>query len=174
MTTLAYLDGMLAADSQETFDDCGKSLCQKLYYIHKGPNKGDWLGTVGGTFSSHVFLEWYINPRKNRRPELVDFKDSDDEDAFRTLIMKPNGDLYLSSASCVLVPKKTVYFASGHGAAYAMGAMALGKSAGDAVWVACKHDDATCPPVYMAKSGSSELVEIPKPTWLNMDLTERK
>ena len=169
MTTLAYKDKTLAADSQETFEECGKSLCQKLYYISRGPNKGDWLAISGGSFSSRVFLDWYINPRA-RRPELVDFKDSDDENAFRILVMKPSGALFLGSASCVLIPKEAQHFASGHGAAYAMGAMSCGWNAQDAVWVACKHDDATCPPVYYAQAGSKKLRKAEQPRRLRMAL----
>lgn len=169
MTTLAYRGNQMAADSQETFDDSGKSLCQKLYFISAGPHKGDWLALCGGSFSSRVFVDWYSNPRK-RRPELVDFKDSDDEDAFRILIMKPDGKLFLSSASCVLIPKVAPYFAAGHGAAYAMGAMACGKSAGDAVWAACKHDEATCAPVWVAIAGKKELKIVKKPRGLSLGL----
>jgi len=162
LTTLAYRDKTLAADSQETFDDSGRSLCQKLYHIGKGPHRGDWLAICGGSFSSRVFVDWYENPRR-RRPELVDFKDGDDEDAFRILIMKPDGKLFLASASCVLIPKVAEYFAAGHGAAYAMGAMACGRTAGDSVWVACKHDEATCPPVYAARAGEKTLTAIKRP-----------
>lgn len=166
MTTLAYRGKILAADSQETFDDSGKSLCQKLYFITKGPNKGDWLAICGGSFSSRVFVDWYTSPRNSRRPELVDFKDSDDEDAFRILIMKPDGRLFLASASCVLIPKVADYFAAGHGAAYAMGAMACGKTAAESVWVACRHDEATCPPVYFARAGQQRLIELKRPRGL--------
>jgi hypothetical protein len=135
MTCIAYRDGIIAADSQETDGNNIKTPCQKLFRIAKGKNKGHILATQGASFSGMVFVDWYAGAREEMPSSDRDLIDSDD--AFGILLLTPKG-LFEVDKSCRPVPISTSFYAIGDGGPIAMGAMEMGASARRAVAAACK------------------------------------
>ena len=137
MTCIAYRNGVLAADSQETDGNNIKTPCQKLFRIAKGKNRGHIVGTQGASFSGMVFVDWYSGDRPEMPSSERDLIDGDD--GFGILILTPQG-LYEADKSCRPVPVSAPFYAVGDGAGIAIGAMEMGASAKQAVQAACKHN----------------------------------
>lgn len=140
MTCIAYRDGIMAADTLEVFADAGKTFCAKLYRVPSGKNRGDILGLSGGSFIGNILRKWYLDPARNPLPDLAAYKDEDDEDGARALVYKKDKTLWLMNATGSLIPRHDNYYSIGAGAPYAMGAMAAGKSAAQAVRIACRFE----------------------------------
>ncbi len=131
MTCIAWKDGIIAADSRATWQTGDFELCQKLYKVPRGPNKGHILGTQGATSSGMAFVEWYMNPKKEK--PAIQFED----EYFTIVVVRPEG-VFTFDDHLVQLPCLHKFYAVGSGAPYAMGAMERGASAIQAVRVACK------------------------------------
>lgn len=143
MTTIAYRNGIMAADSMESSDICEP--CIKLYRVKRGRNKGHIVGTAGAMFSGMVFLDWYSGGRKHMPSSDRDIVSDDDD--FMCLILRPDG-LFKVNKSCRPVLVEAPFYAIGHGAGVALGAMEKGASARRAVEAACKWDPYTRGPIH--------------------------
>lgn len=143
MTTIAYRDGIIAADSRVTVHtEAGgarKHLCTKLYRkrITEGRKTFDVvIGTAGESFSALVFLDWYGSGKP--MPDALRDLGGD----FTCLILRPDG-LYEADVYCR--PEKIIedFYAIGSGSKEAMTAMRCGKSAVEAVRLAAMSDPYT-------------------------------
>ena len=132
MTTIAYRDGIIAADSQQSWDS-HKTKCEKLFRA----TDGSVIGTSGDTFSSMMFVDWYNNKRRTK-PDLTLI---DIEEDFLCIILKKDG-LWTVNKFFHMVKDRNEQdmLAIGSGAAAAMAAMLMGASAEKAVEIACKVD----------------------------------
>jgi len=139
MTTIAYRDGVIAADTQETWDDGSFTPCKKIYRISSSDAEidGHIVALAGGSYSAEVFLEWYENGDWNDPPDLVNL-DADED--FEALVVKNDGTLWTCNRLFAFIPIKVDYFAMGSGGKAALGAMAVGATADEAVRAAMKHD----------------------------------
>lgn len=148
MTTIAYRDGILAADSWATFNtEAGGSrrhLCTKLYRkrITEGKKTFDVvLGTAGESTPALLFVDWYGSGKPI--PEMLIHHGGD----FSVLILTPKG-LFEADMMCrpdlILEP----FYAVGSGAKAALAAMHCGKSAIEAVRIAAKLDPYTGGRIY--------------------------
>jgi ATP-dependent protease HslVU (ClpYQ) peptidase subunit len=148
MTTIAYKDGIIAADSQATWEDGSGQieLCNKLFLIRSGSHAGEIVATSGSTSPGMVFIDWYENPKKQK--PRIQFEDDD----FVCLVLNWAG-LYVADTYCRLVKVKEPFYATASGAPFALGAMAAGASAKQAVQIACKYSAYSCPPVVTMKLG---------------------
>ncbi len=129
MTTIAYRDGVIAADSQITFENRRDGKTLKIRRL------GRILAGAAGSASQCVaFLDWLQRGAPGHPPRL--FSNEYRLDAFVVLtggrIMAFNGEAMLHFRSDLM--------AIGSGAAYALGAMACGATAAEAVAVAAKFD----------------------------------
>lgn len=143
MTTIAFRDGIIAADSRMTYStEAGgsrKHLCTKLYrnQITEGKRTFDVIiATAGQSSPALVFVDWYGSGKPI--PDVLLNIDSD----FTCLILRPDG-LYEADAFCR--PDKIIedFYAVGSGAKEAMTAMRCGKSAVEAVRLAAQSDPYT-------------------------------
>lgn len=131
MTTIAYRDGVLAADSAVSVNDLLSASMRKIVCRADG----DMAGAAGHAAYCCRFLEWFSSgetveaPKATRGDYYVD----------RGVIFRRNGDIKIYEElgrSIVRAP----YFAIGSGSHLAIGAMHAGASAPEAVRAAIAHD----------------------------------
>jgi hypothetical protein len=143
MTTIAYRDGIIAADSRLTYATVGggsrKHVCTKLYRkrITEGRKTFDVIiATAGEASPSLIFVDWYGSGEPI--PDMLKIQGGD----FTCLILRPDG-LYEADVYCR--PDKILdsFFAVGSGAKEALAAMHCGKSAMQAVGIAARIDPYT-------------------------------
>jgi hypothetical protein len=148
MTTIAYRNGVLAADSRCTYEDpsAGTQVfkCEKLFRKSIPNAEGQMeeviLATQGETFSGMLFVDWYGSGKEP--PELLIHGDAE----FTVLILKKDG-LYEVDRWCRPIKVLEDFYAVGSGSKAAMGAMFMGADAAKAVDVACKIDPYSALPI---------------------------
>lgn len=138
MTTIAYRSGTLAADTLIAYHAITNGSREKIERC------GDYLVAMAGATWIRTILEDWV--RAGCDPNEVPEQLLDNESKFAALIVDSDG-LAHEFDSGYLVPVHADYTAIGSGALLAMGAMAHGASAEQAVMVAAKHDKATGGPV---------------------------
>lgn len=143
MTTIAYRDGVMAADS-------------RAYTGNRAPigrkTKVRRLldGTLIGCSSlipgqSEAAINWFENGADASDPPPGDCKTA-------ILAVRPGGEVFFSSDSWFLSgPLHGEFFAIGSGNEYALGAMAMGASAERAVELACELDIWSAAPITVLK-----------------------
>lgn len=141
MTTIAYKDGLLVGDKLAYGGKYEPSpgLKTKIHRISSGPMQG-WLcgistNCVGG---DKVLLAWIERGAPFGRDGEVF------PDRFTVLLVDPLGRLHLAyDAVCLSGPIESEFYAIGTGAPYALGAMAVGRCAIEAVHAAARFDPHT-------------------------------
>lgn len=143
MTTIAYRDGVIAADSWATYwTEAGGSRrhsCTKLYrkWISQGRKRREVIiGTAGESTPALLFVDWYGSGQPV--PDLLRDLGGD----FTCLILSKEG-LFEADVYCRPDRVQDEFFAVGSGAKCALAAMACGKSAVDAVRIAARFDPYT-------------------------------
>lgn len=130
MTTIAYRDGVLAADSRAADQTVKSYGIQKLYRLKK---KGAIIGTAGSIVKCQAFVKWYANKR-HRAPKLED-------DDLSAIVLHRDGRVELFEDSVESIEWNPAEpLAVGTGAPAALAAMACGKTAAEAVEIACRID----------------------------------
>lgn len=139
MTTIAYRDGVIAADTRGTDDGYHPGIyrTQKLFVV----GDGDIIGTAGDDSTGMVFVDWYGSKKLGRRPKPPERLVTGEAD-FCCLVLTREG-LFWYDKWCR--PNKIYddFYAIGSGGSYAMGAMAHGASAEEAVKTAMRWDPNT-------------------------------
>lgn len=149
MTTVAYRDGIMAADSIMSCTEDGEyewlRPTRKLFRLSTGAFKGGLAGTAGTNGSGLVFLKWIQDQWAGAVDEFSrpDLKDGE----FTCLILTP--DQRLLEYDQWLEPEEITmpFHAIGTGAPIALGAMYAGASAKEAVEIACKVSPHSAGPV---------------------------
>ena len=145
MTTIAYKAGIIAADSRETYcTDAGGSTvsrCEKLFRKKVG-RREVIIGTAGGTYAGMLFVDWY-GSGKDRPAVLTDL---DLEEDFDVLILE-HGKVFTCNHLCRPVEVLDPFCAIGSGRKAALAAMHCGRSAREAVRIACLLDPYSAPPI---------------------------
>jgi hypothetical protein len=142
MTTIAYRDGVLAADSRLTVDygsGARKHQCKKLFRkrITEGKKSYDVIiATAGESSPGMVFYDWYGSGKPI--PDMFLHMGGD----FTCLVLTPKG-LYEYDVYCRGELIEEDFYAVGSGAMAALAAMWCGKSALEAVRVAARIDPFT-------------------------------
>ena len=149
MTTIAIKGGIMAADSQATISTeeggSNRTLCEKIYRVGN-----DIIGLAGESAPGLVFLDWYIQTMTAPTliaPEMLVHGEAD----FTALVLKHQGSAFEYDKWCR--PERVIdydvkkCYAIGSGRKVAMGAMLAGKSAKDAVEIACSEDAHSGKPV---------------------------
>jgi len=142
MTTIAYKDGVLACDSAITDGHLriiGGGL-NKFFRFEDDDGAGCWVACAGSLSQGLRFVQWFCG----HNDELTD----KEQDEMEALVLYDDGTVELYDAC--LVPSvwdPTRSLAIGSGAAIAMAAMACGKTAAEAVELACEMDIYTAGPV---------------------------
>lgn len=142
VTTIAYRDGILAADSRLTVDygsGARKHLCKKLFRktVTEGKRTFDVIiATAGESSPGMVFHDWYGSGKPV--PDLFLHLGGD----FTCLVLRPDG-LFEFDVYCRPERIEEEFYAVGSGAMAALAAMHCGKSALDAVRIAARLDPYT-------------------------------
>lgn len=133
MTTIAWKSGHMAADTQMTIGNCSMQT-EKVYGI---PGLGV-IGIAGaGSIMSRV-LEWWANGCEGEAPKLTEEERNRDLTC-GALLATSTGVFILEDGIYPNVVKQD-YVAIGSGSDFAMAAMAMGKSAEEAIREAMRHD----------------------------------
>jgi 20S proteasome alpha/beta subunit len=136
MTTIAFKDGVMAADSRAVADGMGITSSQKLFKI-KVKRTEHLIGGCGWHPSLLMFNEWY----KTRDKELASRIHTQcvGDKSFEALIWTGK-KLYSCDESLMIGEEFEQACSIGSGAAHAITAMDCGKSAVEAVRLAAKRD----------------------------------
>lgn len=130
MTTIVYREGVLAADSQAYCGSRRVSLGTKVKVrrLEDGTLIGASSSIVGATDD---LLDWYEHDTP--LPEKYD--------SFQLLVVNPDGSAFLAFDNTSLSgPITGDYYAIGSGEDFALGALAMGASAEEAVRIASQFD----------------------------------
>lgn len=133
MTIICYKDGTLASDS--AVDLCGVmslSVCK----IAKSPD-----GSVGGASGCGSDCEQFLDWLRQDRPAKHDMRvrPEDDEDAMCAFYVLPNGWIGVVYNALEQGVHEGPWYAEGTNNTFAMGAMAAGASAEEAVRLTIQH-----------------------------------
>jgi 20S proteasome alpha/beta subunit len=127
MTVIAYRDGALASDSLCTCADVRASSTVK---IARCPD-GSLCGASGYSGDAAAFIRWCVAGRpEDAKPKLT---------SLCALVISPSGEILMFEESLNWAVLDAPYYATGSGHALAIGAMAHGASAVEAVAIAIKH-----------------------------------
>lgn len=126
MTVIAYDGKILAADKQATYGST-------MFPVKKIFRLGDELLAGAGDWSEcNTFAKWYVDGCPlDKKP---DFKNG------VSMLLIKNGEIWKYEDELVPFKIDMPFWALGSGADFAMGAMAAGKNAVEAVEIACKFD----------------------------------
>lgn len=140
MTTIAYRDGIMAADSGSWMGDATFPWARKLA---RGSD-GTLYGVAGDAASCQSFLEWVDGGCNGPRPEAV--KVEEDRSSYIVLVAPKSGRLRILTATGAEV-YDAPYFAIGGGNVGALCAMHAGADAIGAVEAAIMHAPSALGPV---------------------------
>lgn len=143
MTTIAYRAGVLAADS-----------CMRVLGHYAGTAKklirltdGSWLGMSGYHEDGELVANWLnAGAVAETRPRL--------SDEAGVLHVRLDGTAAHYEQLCHAIPMLDAFWAGGTGAPFAIGAMAAGASAEEAVRIACQYDVYSREPVEVVRVGA--------------------
>ena len=154
MTTIAYTKGLMACDSCWTLGDHQVTSLIKITRLASGA----LLGQAGDNDSREMedFLKKVKAPKNlPYRKDLLDLKID-----FAGLLVLPAGQIYRVNCrekpddyndEVGFTPISRKYAACGSGTMFAIGAMAAGKTALEAVEIAAEHDINTRAPVHVVR-----------------------
>lgn len=133
MTTIAYRDGILACDGQTTFSNV--SIYNNAVKITK--SEDGWL--CGGC-GDYAVLQHFLNWAEKRKGKFkLPSEELFDHNEYDLIMISPNGVVHTRAIS-LWQTHQPEYDAWGSGAQIAVGAMAYGASAIEAVECAIRHD----------------------------------
>ena len=141
MTTIAYRSGVMAADSMVSI---GNLVFGEMRKVARGPN-GELAGASGEACDVAAALAWVEDGMTGQCPDLLQ--------GTELLIAAQNGPVLFRDRDRPLYPIFGEFFALGSGSAIAMGAMAAGASAEEAVKIACRFDKGTGGEVQVIRHG---------------------
>ncbi len=127
MTTVAYRDGVLAADSQATNADLRTGTAQKVFGLHDG----SLAAGLGAACQALPLIEWLRNGKQGERPPTGDGAVIHVEADDKITVYDSGGWQELD---------RQPFRAWGSGAGLALGAMSAGASAEEAVAIAIRFD----------------------------------
>lgn len=127
MTVIAFRNGVMAADTQATWDETLKTGGEKK--IHGA--RGALIGIAGDTTSGEIFVRWFRAGRPDKRPRIP-------ADKFDALVAFQDGSLAVFDNRLQQIDVSSEFFAVGSGREVALGAMEVGASASQAAAAAIK------------------------------------
>lgn len=132
MTTIAYRDGVMAADSGVWNGDACSAWARKLA---KGSD-GTLYGIAGNAAQGTTFLKWVDGGCRGEQP--IPERTGEDGSSFVVLAVSKGGPVRIITARGD-EEYDAPYFSIGGGAATAYGALFVGASAKDAIAAAVEH-----------------------------------
>lgn len=132
MTTIAYRDGVIAADRGTS---AGSLLTYQRTKIARNP-AGDLLGACGSTAINQAHLDWFRGGEKGPQPEL---KARGGGDCDIAIIVRV-GEAIIEMDDDGSYPINELFTAIGSGREFALGAMFAGATAEEAIEAAMRYD----------------------------------
>ena len=137
MTTIAYRNGILAADTGVYSNGFCEARVSKIRKVLAG-----LVGSSGNASHFKQFYTWVATNSERDRPKL------DREDSFDGIHVKPDGSIFIYDRFMVAIPiHNTEFYALGSGREIAMGAMAMGAAPAEAIRIACRFDTHSIEPI---------------------------
>jgi len=137
MTTIAYRDGCMAADTQAYLGRGEPGHARKLK-VHRLVD-GSLLGVSSSIVGAALRLVDWVNGGCDQQSMPV-IKDGEREHEFEMLRVFEDGVVHYFNDTYHWTVIEARYFAIGSGSKYALGAMSAGCSASGAVAIACEFD----------------------------------
>ncbi|WP_395406324.1 hypothetical protein ACHMW6_06530 [Pseudoduganella sp. UC29_106] len=128
MTTIVCDRKSMAADKRIS----GDGVTFKTAKIHRV--RGALIGFCGNPEQALQFIEWRRNP--GAKPTFA-------EPSFEAIELTADGQLLWWGSEMMAIPIHDKFYAIGTGAAFALGAMAMGASPKSAIQIAARYDSAT-------------------------------
>jgi hypothetical protein len=138
MTTVAFRDGVMAADSRGNDEHVGIVPIPKVFK-KKIKGKEYIFGVAGYWEAAMMFIEWYRTRDNALHERLMKLTGDNDFD----VLIWDGKKLMCADAFMYPVEVTEEYYAIGSGAAHAITAMDCGKSARQAVQMSMKRDPST-------------------------------
>jgi len=146
MTTIAYRDGIMAADTLMTGGDIRRGRATK---IRRTP-KGELIGCTGRADICQLFMDWadagFPTDAKPTLPNSADM---------HAIVVFPDGSMASYAETLLPTHFRSEYCTQGSGNEIALGALAMGASAVEAVECAIRFD--------IASGGEIETVSLEEP-----------
>lgn len=134
MTTIAYRDGIMAADSLVTSNDVRRGAVAKIGRFGVGI-AGGIVGYAGWSGLLDTVVSWLENGAPaDARPTLHP------DTSFSAIVVWPNGIVTILDKTFIRTDIDGEFFAEGSGNEFALGAMAMGAKARQAVEIAARFD----------------------------------
>ena len=139
VTTIAYRDGILAVDSQVSDGNRFDGTMQKWARGH------GWIAAMAGAANRFEVMKTVtIDPENVPAFEKTALSENEE-----LIIVTEAGVFFCNSNG--LLKFDADFYVAGSGGSLAMGAMAAGATAEQAVQIACKYDIKTCEPVHVLR-----------------------
>lgn len=148
MTTIAYRDGVIAADTGMSYGNSRHGECSKIARNHRG----DLAGAAGAAGFVAPFLRWFSTGEGDGPDKPVPKSDNSGSDI--SFIVRAGGSIEVQDSGgsyTVTAP----YYAIGSGSPEALGAMFAGADPEMAVRAAMQHDSHTWGDVVILKRDES-------------------
>lgn len=144
MTTIAYRDGVLAADSGNWHSNV---LYRSALKVARGPD-GSLHGVTGSAADAETYIRWVQSGMEGDAPKPDAINREEGRSAFIALVVPPSGDLVRVWTAYGWEDHHGVQFmAVGAGSEMAIGAMAAGATAEQAVAIVAEHSTYAALPV---------------------------
>lgn len=157
MTTIAYRDGVLAADSRATYENMIVPGNDRKLHAAARRGRATIAAYTGASAFEAKLLDWLDNNDRNPPPDgsgtmvLMESREDRENPTFHELWVVEDGALYEETAD---------FMAWGSGAAYALAAMHCGADAAEAVRIASLCDAKTAGPILTGRFDSEGRIAI--------------
>lgn len=148
MTTIAYRNGIMAADSGNWYGSAVHPWTRK---VARGPD-GTLYGASGNAAECASFMAWVDGGCLGDRPKAKEVgADDEARSSFSVLVASPDGCLSLVTARGAELYPGAPYMAIGAGAETAFGALYMGATAEQAVEATIMHGNGAVGPVQSVR-----------------------
>lgn len=150
MTTVAYRDGIMAGDSGNLYSNV---MYRGAVKVARGPD-GSLHGITGGAGDAGEYIRWVLAGMPGEAPKPEPTNREEGLSAFVALVVPPGGSvLRLWTAFGWEDHHGVPFFAIGAGSEMAIGAMAAGATAEEAVAIVAEHSTYAAHPIRTVSLG---------------------
>lgn len=144
MTTIVYRNGVMAGDTA-VFDR--GTYCGEMRKVYK--HDGWLLGGAGAVSEMVQFRDWFLDNREGKPPEVK-------ADQSEFMIVSPTGVVHWCGSAQSMCEMTGTFFAIGSGFEVAVGAMAHGATALQAIEIAADLNNMTRRPIIVERLDNME------------------
>lgn len=135
MTTIVYRDGIMAADSCVSYNDAKTAAVTKIWEV-----EGTLIG-VSGSLSALAMVRSVVTDAGSIWPAMAR------DEHCSGIMVAPSGVIHFVGSNGIPIEVDAEFHAIGSGAELAIGAMAAGASAAEAVKIAIQYDCFSAGPI---------------------------